>query len=299
MALDDFPPAEQGSERNPETVTLARHAESKYNELKVIIQQFETFKKFHELFKQEYYQDPKNRIPKRLDVPVLEGLWPTAELRGLALALFRDIDILMQGVSDYDTPITDNGWRQSKETGSRIADVIPKPDVIYTSPYLRPNQTLEGILQTAPAHWKSIPVFQNESIREQEHGMQTIFNDWRLHFVFEPMHMLRYHKEGEYAYRHDGGESKFDVRDRYSRFNGRLRRKHAGENVLAVTHHLTILSALAEVLHWTREDFIDWDKNRKPPNASLTLLRRELGKSRTGKDILTLDPKEYGMKLYT
>lgn len=129
--------------------------------------------------------------------------------------------------------------------------------------------------------------------------MQTVFNDWRLSFVFEPMEMLHYLKQGPYSYRYKGGESKFDVRNRTSRFVGRMRRKHTNENVLAVSHHLTILATLAELLHWSREDFMRWDEERRPDNCGITIFRQEKGASRTGRDLLRLKEEDYSRKLYT
>ncbi len=70
------------------------------------------------------------------------------------------------------------------------------------------------------------------------------------------------------------------------------------ENVLAVTHHLTILSNLAELQGWSREQFIEWDERRRPPNCSVTVLNREEQQSQTGKDFLIFDEAKYGMTLY-
>jgi len=284
-------------QRYPESLTLVRHAESRYNSLKNTAKKWPEAQRFQEAFTRELYV--AEGIPRPdIAVEVLEKRWPSPELKELALGYFRKINDLMQGVSDYDTPITDEGWRQARETGKRIADVVPKPDIIYVSPYLRPHQTLEGILENAPPDWKHVPQWESEAIREQEHDMNTVFNDWRLSYVFEPMEMLHSLKEGEYSYRYKGGESRFDVRTRTSRFIGKLRRKHEGENVLAVTHHLTILATLGELLHWNREQFMEWDEKRKPANSSVTLLKREKGVSRTGRDLLQFDPEKYSMKLY-
>ena len=240
MEHDLDEPQGEAMERYPSSLTLVRHAESKYNALKHIFTQWEAFRAFNSVFKKEYYVDAKNQtVRPDFDEVVLEQRWPSPELRQLALVLYKQIRVLMNGVSDFDTPITDEGARQARETGKRIAEHAPKPDLIYVSPYLRTHQTLDLILDHAPSDWKGVQQWENESIREQEHGMQTVFNDWRLAFVFDPMEAMQYNKQGAYSYRYRGGESKFDVRSRSSRFIGRLRRKHEGENILAVTHHLT------------------------------------------------------------
>lgn len=282
--------------RYPASFALVRHAESKYNALKNVANGWEEAAEFKKLFNEDFYDGNKPRA--ELPVEVLEGRWPTPALRAAGMRYFTRINDLMQGVSDYDTPITDAGLAQAQKTGERIADVIPKPDIIYVSPYKRTRQTLEAILEGAPKEWRDVPTWENESIREQEHGMNTVFNDWKLSYVFDPMEMLHSIKQGEYSYRYKGGESRFDVRNRTSRFIGRMRRKHEGENVLAVTHHLTILATIGELMHWSREEFMEWDEKRKPPNSSVTIFEREEHASRTGRDRLKFDPAKYGMKLY-
>lgn len=284
-------------ERYPETLTLIRHGQSRYNALKDQVKDLDEARRFRQIFDLETY-DVNGSPLQSLAIDVLEKTWPSKDLHTLAIGYFKKIHALMHGISDYDTPLTDEGFAQAVKTGERMSEVVPKPDMIYYSPYLRTRQTMEAILSSAPPAWRDVPKWSNESIREQEHGMNTVFNDWRLSYVFEPMEMLNSMKQGEYAYRYKGGESRFDVRNRTSRFLGKLRRKHVGENVLAVTHHLTILATIGELLHWNREEFIEWDENRKPPNSSVTIFRRQPGVSRTGRDQLILDPKEYGMKLY-
>lgn len=282
--------------RNPETFTLVRHAESKYNALKNISNGWDEAKAFRKLFNDEFYDGGKPRVD--LPVQVLENRWPTPMLRAAGLLYFTKINELMQGVSDYDTPITEDGLAQAKKTGEHIAEIVPTPDLIYVSPYNRTRQTLEAILSTAPAEWRDVRVDEHESIREQEHGMNTVFNDWRLAYVFDPMEMLLSVKQGEYSYRYRGGESRFDVRNRTARFLGRMQRKHEDKNILAVTHHLTILSTIAELQHWNRETFLEWDGNRKPANCSVTTFQREKGTGRHGGDRLILPEGSYGRKLY-
>lgn len=292
-------PQGEPSERNPETLTLLRHAETPYNALAKQMSAWPSFQAFHGQFKREYYQNPKERtVRDDLDLAVLQKEWPSKRLEDLALSFYKDIRKIMGGISDFDMPITEEGRSQAEETGKHIATHVPKPDIIYLSPYLRPRQTLDGILKHAPADWLSVPQWEHESLREQEHGMKSVFNDWRLNYVFQPMEMLHYLRNGSYSHRYHGGESRPDVRDRGSRFIGRLRRKHVGKNVLAVAHHLTKLAIMGELLHWTRNQFIDWDENRKPVNCGVTIFRREKGASRTGRDVLRLDEKEYSMKLY-
>lgn len=278
---------------NPASVTLIRHGQSLYNELKEKVKEMPGCKQFRKQFN-------KDMKTPDLDLAVLEGRWPSPELKALALEYYREVRQVMNGVDDFGTPLTEQGIWQAKTTGERMAyDGVPKPDIIYYSPYLRTRQTLEHLLSTAPDDWMGTTQWEHASIREQEHGMQTVFNDWRLSYVFEPMDMLHARKEGEYSYRYKGGESKYDVQDRASRFIGHLRRKHAGENVMLVTHHLTILSFLAEVQHWTRDQFLEWDEKRKPSNCGVTILRREEGVGRRGsRSVLTLQDQDYNKVLW-
>lgn len=100
--------------------------------------------------------------------------------------------------------------------------------------------------------------------------------------------------EGDYEYRFLNGENKADVRDRVRSFLTTLIRENAGQNVLVVSHHLTLLSLRSNLERWGREKFIETDRNDKPINCGVTIYRGNSEQGNDGKLIL----EGYNQKLY-
>ncbi len=261
----------------PRTLTFIRHGESAYNELKMKKQAHADYERFCKLFDRDFTK-AKN------------AEWVSDELHELAEEIWHDTNLSM---SDYKTPLTETGIAQAKKVGKRLKDVIPFPSVVYVSPYVRTRQTFDAI-QSEWKELKKVKVVYEERIREQEHGLATVFNDWRVYNVMNPLQALLFKMEGDYEYRFLNGESKTDVRDRARDFLGTLVREYAEEHVLVISHHLAILSFRANLEHWDRDQFIYADRNEKPINCGVTIYKGhpELGKE--GK--LVLDT--YNKKLY-
>jgi len=261
----------------PHTLTFIRHGESKYNELGVK----KSTRKSYEHFCRIYNRDFKVAKDER---------WVSNELKQLAEEVWHTTNLSM---SDYDTPLTNAGIIQAKKVGKKLEQAIEFPRVIYVSPYVRTRQTFDAI-RSEWRELKKVKTVYEERIREQDHGLSTVFNDWRVYNVMNPLQALLYRLEGGYEYRFLNGESKMDVRDRVRDFLGTLVREHAEENVLVISHQLTILSFRANLEHWDRDQFIYTDKNEKPINCGVTVYR---GHSELGKDgKLVLDI--YNKKLY-
>jgi broad specificity phosphatase PhoE len=261
----------------PHTLTFIRHGESAYNELKEKKRIHADYDRFCTVFDRDFAH-------------AKDEAWPSEELKELAEKIWHETTLSM---SDYDTPLTRAGLLQAKKVGKKLESSIPFPSVIYVSPYVRTRQTFEAIR----GEWKElakVKTVYEERIREQEHGLATVFNDWRVYNVKNPLQALLYKMEGGYEYRFLNGESKADVRDRVRDFLGTLVREHAEEHVLVISHHLTILSFRANLEHWDRDQFITTDKNEAPINCGITMYQGhpELGKE--GKLLLDI----YNKKLY-
>lgn len=71
-------------------------------------------------------------------------------------------------------------------------------------------------------------------------------------------------------------------------------REHAEENVLVVSHHLTLMSIRANLERWTPEQFIETDQNQKPINCGVTIYKGEPGQGKDGRLAL----EQYNQKLY-
>ena len=240
----------------PEYLMLIRHLKTTYNALKE-----------EKLNDSEY---------KKL-VSLYESCPESEETIKLANKLKNRFSL---GVSDSETPIIDSEKEKAVMTGKALKEQFELPDVIFVSPYLRTTQTLEALKIGWP-ELESVTVFEDERIRELEHGITTLYNDWRIYFILNPEDRLLQLQDGKYRYRYPRGENVPDVRTRNSLWVGTLIREFAEKRVLAVTHHLTILSIRAQLERLTVNDFIHLDENEKPINCGVTFYR---GSYRAGKD---------------
>jgi len=239
-----------------------RHVKSAYNAIDK--NEVPGYREFAEQFDAEY---------ANLDLrAVVNGAFPSEDLRKKAVEL---APILEAQESDYDTEIAEGAKEeQAAITGKKLSGLIPLPSTIYVSPYPRAGKTLEGLREGWPK-LATIKTFEDDRIREQEFGKQAIYNDWRLYFVFNPEQALLRKRSTEYEYKHEQGESLLDVRNRVRSFFSMLIREHGGErrdpeDVMLITHHLTIMAIRANVERWSREDFLKQNKVNRPPNCSVT-----------------------------
>ncbi len=261
----------------PNSLTFIRHGESAYNYLRILKRDNPDYEKFCDIFERDFSKAEDEN-------------WPSEELKVLAKNIWRTFKL---GVSDYDTPLTEEGISQAKKTGLELKNKILLPDIVYISPYLRTRQTL-GSLKEGWPELDNVKKVYEERIREQEHGIATIFNDWRIYYALNPLQGLLFKLEGEYEYRFLNGENKADVKDRVRSFLTTLIRENFQQNVLVISHHLTLLCLRANLERWDRERFISVDKEEKPINCGVTVYQ---GGSDQGKDgRLALDI--YNRKFY-
>lgn len=273
----------------PRTLTLLRHGRSEYNDLRKKKEALPSFQTFLSIFDREFNHPA-------VDMDILSGSCPSRTLMDFALQYYLDLQPLMPQCSDFDTPLSELGITQSREVGERLQGILGIPRVTYCSPSLRTTQTLQGV-QEGWQELRGVRVLEEDRVREQEHGLRNAFNsDWRLYYVFNPMQYLLYKQEGPYCYRYPNGENKFDVRGRIRDFMNRVVREHAGDDVLVVTHHLSILSFYSVIERWNREKFIAMNKRSRPVNCSVTIFRGHPNLGRHGR--LLCDENEYNMKLY-
>lgn len=260
----------------PKQVTFIRHGESAYNILKK-----EKAKEDFIKFKKDFYKELATA--DKVD-------WPSQSLKENAEKFWKKFAL---NVSDYDTPLTKNGLKQALETGKKLSSIVGLPDIIFVSPYLRTRQTLEGLIKGWP-ELGNVRIVSEERIREQEHGMSTVYNDSRVYYTLQPGQGLLSKLEGRYEYRFLNGESVADVRDRVRSFLSTLAREYSEQNVLIVSHHLSLLSFRANLERWSREEFLSIDGDEKPANCGVTIYKGDPDKGKNGKLILDT----YNKRLY-
>lgn len=235
----------------PNTVTVVRHGQSEYNELKGLKE------------KDPLYSDFKKAYNRRERDP------ETARM--LAKQLLEDGKLLLD-TGDHDTELTELGERQAESTGSRLGEIIDLPDVIFVSPYSRTHQTLAKMA----IGWRElsdVETVEEERIREQEHGLTLLYNDWRIYNLMHPEQETLRDMQGSYWYRYPQGENVPDVRERHRSMLGTFTRDYQEQNVLMVGHHLSILSLRANLERLDAEGFKDLDDNHKPVNCGVTVYR--------------------------
>lgn len=242
----------------PSSITLVRHGESQYNELRYYKERSSRY----QLFKTEFNKDLRSKACRKL----------AEEIR-------KDFGL---NVSDYDTPLTREGHNQAVKTGLRMLSTVPIPDIMIVSPYRRTRETLRDMSDG----WHSLlnrECVYDDRIREQEHGLSLLYNDWRVFEVFHPEQHDFKKLQGPYWYQYPQGESVAQVRDRIRLFTSTLIREYAGKDVMIVTHHLTILSIRANFERLSPEEFIRLDEEEKPRNCGVTIYRGYPDRGKDGK----------------
>jgi broad specificity phosphatase PhoE len=256
----------------PAELILIRHAESAYNNLKRLKAADPDYRRFLELFEENC---------------------STAEIHDLAAILHKRHSL---GCSDRATPITPLGEDQARETGRRIRQSgINPPDVVFVSPYLRTERTLDILKEEWPDLGKAT-VYREERIREKDHGLALLYNDWRIYKLMHPDQSELHKLLGEYDYRFLNGENIPDVRQRNLSWIATLSREFSGKRVMAITHHLTILATRANFERLSPKEFLHLDEHDKPVNCGVTRYvgNPEGGKSGKGK----LELHEYNRQYY-
>jgi len=181
---------------------------------------------------------------------------------------------------DHRVPLTEKGIAQAKEAGRKlIHDLAPtpceggaegRPDLsvkFYTSPYLRTRMTFQNLLESLQAAGlTSYKNYEDPRLREQE------FGNYRPPGAYENIELER-DEFGTFFYRVPGGESGADVFDRLSGAMDTMHRDFNKpdfpNNMIVVSHGLTIRLFLMRWFHWTVEEF---EALRNPRNCQYYVL---------------------------
>lgn len=248
----------------PNTVTVVRHAESKYNELKA---------------KKEadpLYRDFKTAYNRRKKDP--------STVRFLAEQILNEGKFVLEH-GDHDTPLSDNGHHQAEVSGYKLKGKIALPDTIFVSPYTRTHQTLDDLSIGWP-ELKNVKTVEEERVREQEHGLALAYNDWRIFNIMHPEQERLRDIQGPYWYRYPQGQNVPDVRANWQSMLSTFTREYQESNLLIVTHHLSILALRANMERLDADGFTDLDKNHKPVNCGVTIYRGMPDEGRDGRLVL-------------
>jgi len=240
----------------PNYLILIRHDVSVYNILKAQKEADPLYQTFVELFKTAPNSKETEKLARRL--------WLKYKLN----------------CSNAETPLIDSEAKQAQKTGQSIKKHLRLPDIILVSPYKRAKDTLRGLSRGWP-ELARVKTLEEERIREQEHGLATLYNDWRIFQILHPEQRLLYNQEGSYRYRYPQGESVPDVRARSALMVETFIREYSGKTAMCICHHLNILAMRANLERLNEEQFLSLDERDKPINCGVTVYRGypELGKN--------------------
>ncbi len=270
----------------PRIITQVRHAQSDYNEGKELREQNPTYVEFLKL--RDDYIELRN---KDTSAEAFIGFSEETKLaliaaQALGEQLMYDKSFVV-GADDANTDITEYGEYQALQTGIGLREEYGDevPDIVYTSPYLRTKKTL-ALLQEGWPKLSEVKVVEDERLREQEHGLRTIYADWRVAEVMFPDQRLLRSAQGPYWYRYPQGENVPDVRERARSMFTTFVREHSNQHVMVITHHLFKLAWRANHERWKDVEFIRQNRENRPDNCGVTTYAFDKNSGKNGKLVI-------------
>jgi len=252
----------------PNYVMLIRHDKSAYNILKEQKEEDKTYQRFLRAY---------------------EKNWRSRWTRHLARKVQEKFAL---GVSDASTPLVDGAGKDAMAVGAALKDEFELPNVILVSPYERTLCTMENLIKGWP-RLRNVPVYEEERVREQEHGTLLLSNDKKVFFALHHEQKELYDQEGPYRYRYPQGESIPDVRKRAHSTIGTITREFSEKNVIIISHHVNILAMIANLRRFGEKEFLQLSREDKPINCGVTLFRGNPGRGKNGKLELAFYNKKY------
>jgi len=176
---------------------------------------------------------------------------------------------LYETIPDYALKLTQQGISQARQAGREIKPLIgDESTYVYLSPFIRTRETFEHIRESIGEN--IIKANEDPRIREQDWG--------HLRHPDDNKEIMKTRDEfSTFYYRIPDGESGADVYDRVSTFLDTLHRdfeKHNfPENVLIVSHGLTIRLFLMRWFHWNVEEF---ESLHNPKNCQIIIMEKQI-----------------------
>ncbi len=174
---------------------------------------------------------------------------------------------LYQTTPDFALKLSTRGVEQARLAGMQIAQIIGEGSLyVYLSPYHRTRETYQNISETIQKN--VVKIVEDPRLREQDWG-HLRHPDENKGISTERDNFSTFY------YRIPDGESGADVFDRISNFMDTLHRdfqkSNFPENILIVTHGLTLRLFLMRWFHWTVEEF---ESLHNPKNCQIVVLEK-------------------------
>jgi len=167
---------------------------------------------------------------------------------------------------DVDVPLSDNGEQQAAALGRYLRTLDEPPTVLWTSPYVRAEQTASIALAQAGL---DLPRVVDERLREREFGVLDGLTGQGIRALF-PDEAERRSKIGKFYHRPPGGESWSDVLLRLRAALADLSHQAQGERVLLVAHQVVVLLVRYVLEQMTETQIMAIDRQADVANCSVT-----------------------------
>ena len=176
---------------------------------------------------------------------------------------------------DADVPLSEVGVRQAEALGVWLAanGNETSPASIWSSPYLRAQQTIAVALESAGSDRR---FFVDERLRDRELGILDTLTSHGVDRRF-PDEAARRRWLGKFYYRPPGGEAWTDVALRVRSFLRDVDSSGSPGPVLVAGHDAVVLVFLYICLGWSEQELLDFASTHTVLNASVTRLTREEG----------------------
>ncbi|MBK7319137.1 histidine phosphatase family protein [Candidatus Villigracilis affinis] len=171
-------------------------------------------------------------------------------------------------VQDFALKLSSTGIQQAQQAGMRLKEILGDEKVyVYLSPFFRTRETFQHIREAIKQN--VVKSIEDPRIREQDWGHLRHPDDNKG--IIEERDNF-----STFYYRIPDGESGADVYDRVSSFLDTLHRdfkkENFPENVLIVSHGLTMRLFLMRWFHWSVEEF---ESLHNPKNCQIVIMERQ------------------------
>ena len=169
---------------------------------------------------------------------------------------------------DVDVPLSELGRRQAAALGRWTAQQPEQeqPTVVWSSPYVRAQQSAEIALQTAGL---DLPLIVDERLREREFGVLDGLTRKGITAQY-PEESERRASIGKFYHRPPGGESWVDVAQRLRAVLDEIRIDARGERVLLMAHQVVVLLVRYVVEGMDEATILAIDREGEVANCSVT-----------------------------
>ncbi|MBL0346288.1 histidine phosphatase family protein [Candidatus Villigracilis affinis] len=171
-------------------------------------------------------------------------------------------------VQDFALKLSSTGIQQAQQAGMRLKEILGDEKVyVYLSPFFRTRETFQHVREAIKQN--VVKSIEDPRIREQDWGHLRHPDDNKG--IIEERDNF-----STFYYRIPDGESGADVYDRVSSFLDTLHRdfkkESFPENVLIVSHGLTMRLFLMRWFHWSVEEF---ESLHNPKNCQIVIMERQ------------------------